>query len=204
MPRDKTASHERVMEAARAEFLEKGYGKASMRRIGERAGMTSAGLYRHYTSKEEMFYALVEPAVSRMKQWYREHKRNQFGKVASNAPRQELFGSTNIDMMREVVYPHKREFQMLLNGSQGTKYENFVHDLVEEQQKDMMEALTFMREQGIPVKEISKEELHMLLSAYTTAVLEPLVHDWSLEQMEHSLSTIEAFFMPGWQKLMGF
>lgn len=204
MPRDKTDSHERVMAAAKAEFLEKGYGKASMRRIGERAGMTSAGLYRHYVNKEDMFNALVEPAISEMKTWYREHKSNQYKKLASNASENDLFGSTNIDMMREVVYEYKDEFRMILNCSQGTKYENFVHDLVEVQQKDMMEALNFMRTQGMPVKEISEEELHMLLSAYTAAILEPMVHDWPLEQAEHRLNTIEEFFMPGWQKLMGF
>ena len=32
MPRDKTASHIQVMEAVRAEFLEKGFEKASVRR----------------------------------------------------------------------------------------------------------------------------------------------------------------------------
>lgn len=47
MPRDKTASHAKIMAAAREEFMEYGFGKASMRRIGERCGMTAAGIYRH-------------------------------------------------------------------------------------------------------------------------------------------------------------
>ena len=46
MPRDKTESHARVLAAARDEFMEYGFEKASMRRIGERCGMTAAGLYR--------------------------------------------------------------------------------------------------------------------------------------------------------------
>ncbi len=44
MPRDKTASHARIMAAAREEFLEYGFKKASMRRIGDRCGMTAAGI----------------------------------------------------------------------------------------------------------------------------------------------------------------
>ena len=54
MPRDKTASHIQVMEAVRAEFLEKGFEKASVRSIAARAGMSAAGLYRHYKNKEDM------------------------------------------------------------------------------------------------------------------------------------------------------
>ena len=47
MPRDKTASHIRLMAAARQEFLEYGFEKASMRSIGERCSLTAAGIYRH-------------------------------------------------------------------------------------------------------------------------------------------------------------
>ena len=48
MPRDKTLSHIKVNKAIKEEFLEKGFEAASIRGIGARAGMTSAGLYRHY------------------------------------------------------------------------------------------------------------------------------------------------------------
>ena len=43
MPRDKTINHIRLMAAAREEFLEYGFEKASMRSIGKRCGLTAAG-----------------------------------------------------------------------------------------------------------------------------------------------------------------
>jgi len=67
MPRDKSLSHEKVKKAIREEFLEKGYEAASIRSIGARAGMTSAGLYRHYADKEAMYAAVVEPLVAEIK-----------------------------------------------------------------------------------------------------------------------------------------
>ena len=69
MPRDKSLSHIRVNKAIMEEFLEKGYEGASIRSIGARAGMTSAGLYRHYADKEAMFEAMVQPLVDEMKRW---------------------------------------------------------------------------------------------------------------------------------------
>ena len=69
MPRDKTYSHIKVNEAIKAEFLEKGFEGASIRSIGARAGMTSAGLYRHYKDKEDMFDAMVEPLISDIRKW---------------------------------------------------------------------------------------------------------------------------------------
>ena len=71
MPRDKSANHIKLMAAARAEFLEYGFEKASMRSIGERCGMTAAGLYRHCRDKEDLFDQLVEPAVDRLNTWCR-------------------------------------------------------------------------------------------------------------------------------------
>lgn len=41
MPRDKTINHIRLMAAAREEFLEYGFEKASMRSIGKRCGLTA-------------------------------------------------------------------------------------------------------------------------------------------------------------------
>ena len=60
MPRDKTESHIKVNIAIREEFMEKGFEGASIRSIGARAGMTSAGLYRHYPDKEASSLELPE------------------------------------------------------------------------------------------------------------------------------------------------
>lgn len=42
MPRDKTASHEKIVDAAMREFQEKGYEQASMKAVADAVGMTSA------------------------------------------------------------------------------------------------------------------------------------------------------------------
>ncbi len=101
MPRDKTSSHERVLAAARAEFLACGYLNASMRRIAARAGMTAAGLYRHCRDKADLFEQLVAPPAERLNAWLDAHiARNVSGVRSGNA---ELWQETEIGMMREIV-----------------------------------------------------------------------------------------------------
>lgn len=203
MPRDKTASHVRVTAAIKAEFLEKGYEKASIRSIGERAGMTSAGLYRHYKNKEDMFDAVVAPLIESIDKWNKEHKTQKYALADSKAEGNVFFGQTLIDLIREVVYPNKEEFKILLCRAQGTQYENFIHDFVAEQQGELMVGIRYMKQNGYPAVELKEEELHMLLSAYITAVFEPVIHDYSEENLIHCLNTINEFFMPGWMKIMG-
>jgi hypothetical protein len=43
----------------------------------------------------------------------------------------------------------------------------------------------------------------MPLSAYLTACLEPIIHDYDDEKIDSYLKTIQDFFMPGWLNLMG-
>ena len=203
MPRDKTLSHEKVNRAIREEFLEKGFEGASVRSIGDRAGMTSAGLYRHYPDKAAMFDSIVEPVVTAIEKWTNDHKKNAYELVENRNPDSDLFAQTSLDLIKDIILPNKVEFRLLLTSSRGTKYENFVNDFVIENQTEMMKMFGYLKSKGFPVKEISEEELHILLSAYLTACFEPVVHGFSDEQIEAHLGTVREFFLPGWRNLMG-
>ena len=203
MPRDKSLSHEKVKRAIREEFLEKGYDDASIRSIGARAGMTSAGLYRHYPDKEAMYLAMVEPLIASIKTWTNRHTAMKFNMVDDGAKNEELFGETFIDLIREVILPRRDEFKLLMTRSRGTKYENFINDYVEENQKKFMDAIRYLKKHGYRTIDISEEELHMLLSAYLTACFEPIIHDYDDKKIIKYLNTVQQFFMPGWLKIMG-
>ena len=203
MPRDKTLSHEKVKKAVKEEFLEKGYEDASIRSIGARAGMTSAGLYRHYADKEAMFNAMVEPLIESIKEWTRDHASRKYDLLESSLSDGKLFGENFVDMVKEVILPRRDEFILLISRSAGTKYENFVHDYVEDNQKAFLEAIRYLKRKGYQTSEIGEEELHMLLSAYLTACFEPIIHDYDDAKVIKYLNTVQEFFMPGWLKIMG-
>ena len=202
MPRDKTANHIKIMAAAKAEFMEFGFEKSSMRSIADRCGMTAAGIYRHCMDKEDLFDQIVSPAVERINAWIDAHVARYVDAVNQEEPMQ--WRDSEIDMMREVVYPNMEEYHLLLAKSQGSQYENFLHDLTERHQNQLLRYMPMLRNQGYPAWDIDPKELHLLLSAYTTAMFEPVVHLYTMEEALHSLKTVEAFFLPGWKQLMGF
>ncbi len=205
MPRDKSFSHEKVNRAIKEEFLAKGYEGASIRSIGEKAGMTSAGLYRHYPDKAAMFDAMVEPLVKEIRIWTDSHKNKKYSLIESEgmSVKDEVFGESFFDLIEDVILPKKTEFQMLINCSKGTKYENFIHDFVIKNQDEFLQAIQLMRKNGYPIVELSEEELHMLLSAYITACFEPIIHDYDDSKIKKYLNTLQEFFMPGWIRIMG-
>lgn len=203
MPRDKSLSHEKVNRAIKEEFLEKGFEDASIRSIGARAGMTSAGLYRHYADKEAMFNALVEPLIDSITTWTENHISKKNALLENEVQDEELFGETFVDMVKEVILPRRSEFILLMSRSGGTKYENFIHDYVEDNQKIFLQTIKYMKNNGYPAIVLSEQELHLLLSAYLTACFEPIIHDYDDDTVIKSLNTVQEFFMPGWMKIMG-
>ena len=45
----------KILEAAKTEFMERGFAEASMRTIAERAGFTTGMLYSRFADKSEIF-----------------------------------------------------------------------------------------------------------------------------------------------------
>ena len=201
MPRDKSLSHVKIMAAARTEFLEMGYEKASMRSIGDRCKMTAAGIYRHCKDKADLFDQLVSPAVDNLNVWAQAHMKRYEEPVKKG--KKLIWQDSNIDMMRELVYPNMEDYHLLVAKSKGSKYENFLHDLTEAAQKKLLAYLGELKEAGYKVPEIPPTQIHLLLTAYVTALFEPVVHNYSCEEASEALITLEKFFLPGWKQLMG-
>ena len=104
MPRDKTANHIKIIAAAKAEFMEMGFDKSSMRSIAERCGMTAAGIYRHCVDKADLFDQIVAPAVDRINAWLDAHVARYVNAVHHEERIQ--WRDSEIDMMREIIYPN--------------------------------------------------------------------------------------------------
>ena len=202
MPKDKTANHIKIIAAAKAEFMEMGFDKSSMRSIAERCGMTAAGIYRHCVDKADLFDQIVAPAVDRINAWLDAHVARYVDAVHHEERIQ--WRDSEIDMMREIIYPNMEEYHLLLAKSRGSKYEHFLHDLTEGQQAQLLQYMPMLKAQGYAVRDITPKELHLLLSAYTTALFEPVIHNYSVEEALRCLTTVEAFFVPGWKLLFGF
>lgn len=54
------ARREEILDAALIEFADRTYNAVSMERLAECAGLSKAGIYAHFKSKEEIFHALLE------------------------------------------------------------------------------------------------------------------------------------------------
>ncbi len=203
MPRDKQLHHENIIEAATKEFLEYGFKDASMRRIAAAAGMSASGLYKHFVSKEEMFSALVEPAYQGFMDLFRQEVDDQKEYVGTGDLSSWDTGR-DARLAISYIYDHLDAFRLLICRSQGTKYENFLHDIAELEEKTTLSFMETLKKQGMVINDIKEKELHLLTTANVNAVFQTVEHDFTKEEALHYAETLDRFFSKGWKELFGY
>ena len=73
----KQESRKKIIEAAKKEFLNKGYKAASMRDIANRADMTVGNVYRYFKNKQELVNVVIEPTLVRLNDILKKHTANR-------------------------------------------------------------------------------------------------------------------------------
>ncbi len=203
MVRDKELHHESIIEAATAEFSEYGYADASMRRIAAAAGMSASGLYKHFASKEEMFSAIVEPAFRGLMNLYKQEENEQRDFVDAGDMGQ-LENGQEAKLAVSYIYDHLDAFRLIVCKSQGTKYENFLHDLAVLEEETTLSFMKMLKEKGVKIKDFSLKEFHLLTTANISAIFQTVEHDFSKEEAMHYAYTLDRFFSKAWGEFFGY
>ncbi|MBP5431118.1 TetR/AcrR family transcriptional regulator [Ruminococcus sp.] len=203
MPRDKTQSHERIIEAAKNEFMEYGFTDASLRRIATEAGIQVGGLYKHFSSKEEMFASLVDPAIEGLMECFHGIEDDYFDEIGKVAA--ESIWEDKMETVRfmEYIYDHFDEFKLIVCRSQGTKYENFTHDIAKLEEEVTIRYMNALKKSGIAVNDIDEKEFHLLVTASVEAILQAVIHDFTKDEAMHYAHTLEKFYLSAWKALFG-
>lgn len=203
MPRDKTESHNRIIEAARQEFLEYGYNDASLRRIASKAGIQVGGLYKHFANKEEMFASLVEPVIEGFYALYHEIEGAYFDELESVGKDYEWESEDETVRGMKYIYDHLDEFKLLVFSSQGTKYADFIHEVAKLEEGVTIRYMKELKEKGYPVKKVDSVEFHLIMTSFVEAVFQPVIHGLERKKALHYASTLQAFYKPAWKELLG-
>ena len=175
----------RILQSAKAEFLAHGFERASLKTICENAEVTTGALYKRYSGKEALFAAVVEPTLTDLNAVLR-----QKGDVnPAELSDEELIKAWDMDegyMMWwfQLLFDRREGFELLLTCAEGSSYTNFQHDWVEQ-----MTGMTYgyyaeAHRRGLLTAELTRPELHVLLSAFWTTIYEPFIHHFRWEQIE--------------------
>ncbi len=194
-----------ILDAAKAEFLEKGFRGASLRNIVKTANVTTGAFYGYYKSKEELFDALVGKQADYAMSAYTKAQED----FANLPPEHQIECVSEISgqCMEEILeysYKHLDEFKLILCCSEGTRYENFIHDMVEIEIDATHKFNDVLKSLGRESKLLNPNLEHILISGMFSAYFEMIIHKMPLDEAKEYLKDLRAFHTAGWQKIMGF
>ncbi len=185
----------RILESAKNHFLKNGFQKASLKEICREAGITTGALYKRYKGKEDLFYACVKETLDAIDSVIVSRSSIPV-KDLSNSDLIKPWDMDNSDMMwwMEFLYDHRDGFTLLLRCSEGTVWNNYEHQIAERMTGITWEYWEETCRRGLSSRQISREELHILLSAFWKTICEPFVHEFEWTQLETYCQTISRLF----------
>lgn len=126
----------KLLESARAEFLDKGYMKASLRSICKNAGVTTGALYFFFENKEDLFDALTEDVIGilyRTLSMHFERERQLQDEELLQINQEDDF-EEDMEAAKQIIhqmYLRREDILLVLTKSQGTKHEDIVDRFIE-------------------------------------------------------------------------
>ncbi|MBP5252850.1 MAG: TetR/AcrR family transcriptional regulator [Lachnospiraceae bacterium] len=191
-------TRELLMEAAKKEFLEKGYNKASLRSICADAGLTTGALYFFFENKADLFAAIVDPPLNGLKKILFEHFREdaEEAKKLTSIEGLDMDHSEISDRIVGHIYENYDSFMLLLTSAENTVYENVVDEFVDMLDKSIPPMMANVG--GYTYDEYMS---HWMAHISMDAFIHVIKHEKDAETAGKRLRSILNYLVMGWVQL---
>ena len=192
---------ERILSCARAEFLDKGYTDASLRVIAAAAETSTNSIYVRFKDKEGLFSAIVEPVLNEMIERFLKIQEafHHMDGAAQRAHMAEYADGGTMELV-QYMYDHLDEFRLLLDASYGTRFHNFVDELVR------IEVEKYMKAAGCPVQTegaLTERLLHIVTTSRFESIFEVIRHGMSREEAAEYIGLLSRCHRAGFTSVFG-
>lgn len=183
------AVREKLLLAARGEFLSLGYQKASLRNIANQANVTTGAIYFFFGSKEGLFHAVVDETANLLRQMLIRGAENEYTGKSS--------GEENDRAFILALHQHPEEALILLEKTEGSPMAGFRAEMTGLLCDGFMRF--FLRAGG---KEADAALVQLLVEQRVQAILSLIAHRFDLEKTLTYAVLIGAYGDAGFHGMM--
>lgn len=189
---------EKLIASAKSEFMEKGYAKASLRKICARAGVTTGALYFFFDDKEDLFRAIVEPPLTMLVNMMQGHFMED-ERILSSADAYEYQEGDHDEitgMLIHHLYQNYDAFILLLTKSQGTVFEDSLDQIVDMTEKQFAASgEQFVRKKA--GRQVNSYMIHWMAHMTIDAFIHLLTHEREEHVAVQQMKVIMDFIVKG-------
>lgn len=188
---------DKIIKAAKEEFLEKGFQKASLHKIAEQAGITTGALYTRYKNKDALFASLTEEAINGMK-LHAEPLKEMYCAVEKNKDKNEFLKVMSYErqLYLDLIFEYYDECKLFFCLSDGSSIETMMEQMMETKANETVAFFQRIAKKPVDlngVKIIMQEQYHFYRLI--------LSKGYSKEEAASCIQMIETFYEAGWREL---
>ena len=186
-----------IESSAMAEFAEKGYEKASLRKIAEAAGVTIGAIYTRYKTKDILFCAMVKPLLDKIEESFESIKEDYFNETQENyiAGIKKAMNDES-ETILHLLFDDYQRAKLLLCKSGGSSLENFFDIII---QRKIDETVKFF--EVMDIKNINRELIKLLINSQFHMYFQIISEGYSLEKAKKIMSDASVYSTGGWLAL---
>ncbi len=187
-----------LIEAAKKEFLEKGYNKASLRGICAKAGMTTGALYFFFDGKEDLYHTIVDGPVKELHEMIIKHFMEDRETMKDIHCIDEcLVDHKDVsDMFLDFIYENYDSFQLLLSGSKEGELESYLDGFVQIAEKNSATMIELA-----PGFQLEPFMTHWMSHVTVDAFVHVIKHEKDKEKAKKLMGNIMNYLVRGWAEL---
>ncbi len=187
---------ESILSAAREEFLENGFEKASIRNITAAAKTSKSNVYNYFQDKDALFAAVVEQTTSAIKGGFeklRSGNPNRTAQTYTLEAQKEVIGA-----IMSFVFEHQEDLRLLLFHSSGSSHSGFKEHIT----KGLADVLKDWVSYAAPEKKLSDFFVQMVAGFYVGAIEQMLANGVTAGQAARHFNEFLRFVYGGWKSVL--
>lgn len=183
--------------------MEKGYAKASLRKICADAGVTTGALYFFFDSKEDLFRAIVEPPLTALMNMMQEHFEEEDQMLSLPGVYEHQEGDHDIiaEMLIHHLYQNYDTFILLLTKSQGTAFEDSLDRIVDMTEKRFTVSVEQLAAQRAK-SPVDSYMIHWMAHMTIDAFIHLLTHEREEQAAMRQMKVIMNFIVKGFMEMI--
>ena len=193
-------TREKILNAAKREFLDKGFAGTNVRAAAQRAGVTTGALYNLFKNKDGIFEALVGGVF------------NEFLNILAY---NDVFEARELDMkagdLSEITEMSRRRFlgmvdffyanwdamKLIVCCSKGSAYERIFDKAIDLTEKETLRLLTV---DGVKMSRRIKFFIHVMVTSHFDNLKEIFYHDLTKSEAADFILDFNVYHCGGWKQ----
>ena len=193
-------TREKILNAAKREFLDKGFADTNVRAVAQEAGVTTGALYNLFKNKDGIFEALVDGVFDEFLHILVHNDVFEAKKLGMKTG--ELSAITEVSRRRflkmvDFFYANWDAMKLLVCCAKGSSYEHVFDKAIDFMENETLQSLKL---DGVKMSRRRKFFIHVMVTSHFENLKEIFYHDLKKSEAAEYVLDFNVYHCAGWKQ----